>query len=123
MQSDEMAARGVAELLPCPFCGGMAEIVEISEGENSGGSCVCCTRCMASSNVEFAFKENFVGNWNRRATPAALAASPEVQALIRGEIEAIIAAWNDDPVMSAAVLALRNRIAIRAEAAALKGET
>lgn len=55
------------ELKPCPFCGGDAEIVNIEEGENAGGSCVCCTRCMASSNVEFEFKENFVSNWNRRA--------------------------------------------------------
>jgi Lar family restriction alleviation protein len=55
------------DLLPCPFCGGKAEIVEIEEGENAGGSCVCCSRCMASGNVEFGFKENFVSNWNRRA--------------------------------------------------------
>ena len=54
------------ELKPCPFCGGMAEIVEIDEGENAGGSCVCCTACLASSNVEFGFKENFISNWNRR---------------------------------------------------------
>ena len=54
------------ELKPCPFCGGMAEIVEIDEGENAGGSCVCCTKCLASSNVEFGFKENFFSNWNRR---------------------------------------------------------
>lgn len=55
------------ELLPCPFCGAPAEIVHIDEGENEGGSCVCCTRCLASSNVEFEFKENFVANWNRRS--------------------------------------------------------
>lgn len=54
------------ELLPCPFCGGTAEIIDIEEGENAGGSCVSCTRCLASSNVEFEFKENYVSNWNRR---------------------------------------------------------
>ena len=54
------------ELKPCPFCGGLAEIVEIDEGENAGGSCVCCTTCLASSKVEFGFKENFISNWNRR---------------------------------------------------------
>ena len=54
------------ELKPCPFCGGLAEIVEIDEGENAGGSCVCCSTCLASSNVEFGFKENFISNWNRR---------------------------------------------------------
>jgi Lar family restriction alleviation protein len=53
-------------LKACPFCGGAAEIVEIEDGENAGGSCVSCTRCQASSNVEFGFKENFVSNWNAR---------------------------------------------------------
>lgn len=55
-----------SSLKPCPFCGGDAEIVYISEGDNIGGACVSCTECMASSNVEFEFKENFVSNWNRR---------------------------------------------------------
>jgi len=54
----------------CPFCGSVAEIVHIAEGENEGGSCVSCTQCQASSNVEFGFKENFVSNWNRRADGA-----------------------------------------------------
>ncbi len=54
------------ELLPCPFCGADAEQIDIEEGENAGGSCIACTRCMASSNVEFEFKENFVSNWNSR---------------------------------------------------------
>lgn len=57
-------------LKPCPFCGGEPEIIHIDEGENAGGSCVCCTKCQASSNVEFEFKENFVSNWNRRSTPS-----------------------------------------------------
>jgi len=59
-------------LAPCPFCGGVAEIVHIEEGENAGGSCVCCTQCLASGNVEFEFKENFVSNWNRRAPLSAV---------------------------------------------------
>lgn len=58
------------KLKPCPFCGGEAEIIHIDEGENAGGSCVCCTQCLASSNVEFEFKENFVSNWNRRTASA-----------------------------------------------------
>lgn len=55
------------ELMPCPFCGGEAEVIDIAEGENEGGSCVSCTVCQASSNLEFGRKENFRSNWNRRA--------------------------------------------------------
>lgn len=83
-------------LLPCPFCGGDAEIVHIEEGENAGGSCVCCKRCNASSNVEFEFKENFISNWNRRssskaegemreALEKAVAALEEAEAILGGE--------------------------------------
>lgn len=53
-------------LLPCPFCGGTAERIDIEDGENAGGSCVVCSQCQASGNVEFEFKENFISNWNRR---------------------------------------------------------
>lgn len=57
----------VGDLRDCPFCGGDAERIDIAEGENAGGSCIACTRCLASGNVEFGRKENFVSNWNRRA--------------------------------------------------------
>lgn len=56
------------KLEPCPFCGEQAERVDIDEGENAGGSCICCTVCQASGNIEFGRKENFVSNWNRRST-------------------------------------------------------
>lgn len=71
------------KLKSCPFCGGKAIVINIEEGENQGGSCVCCEVCQASSNVEFGFKENFVDNWNKRspvATSAVAAAyDPTVQ--------------------------------------------
>ena len=68
-------------ILPCPFCGGPAVITEIDDGENAGGSCVCCTKCLASGNVEFGFKENFVSNWNRRVkTPVPDAVARLVEA-------------------------------------------
>ena len=67
------------ELLPCPFCGGPAEVVDIDEGENAGGSCVCCTTCLASGNVEFGFKENFVSIWNRRVQAPAPATDAVAQ--------------------------------------------
>jgi Lar family restriction alleviation protein len=65
------------ELKACPFCGGKAEQVYISEGENAGGSCICCASCLASGNVEFERKENFVSNWNRRTSDPALLARIE----------------------------------------------
>lgn len=67
---EDCDGKGHLALAPCPFCGGRAERIDIEEGENAGGSCVCCTVCQASGNVEFGRKENFVANWNRRAAPA-----------------------------------------------------
>lgn len=61
----------MGDLRDCPFCGGDAERIDIAEGENAGGSCIACTRCLASGNVEFGRKENFVSNWNRRANTQA----------------------------------------------------
>jgi len=58
----------MTELNPCPFCGGEAERIDIEDGENAGGSCICCTVCQASGGIEFGRKENFVSNWNRRST-------------------------------------------------------
>ncbi|WP_174807237.1 Lar family restriction alleviation protein [Neoasaia chiangmaiensis] len=74
MTNNQTPTRTREGLLPCPFCGGEAERVDIAEGENAGGSCICCTRCLASGNVEFGFKENFVSNWNARARSEAEAA-------------------------------------------------
>lgn len=54
-------------LKPCPFCGGEAEIIDVESGENAGGSCVSCQRCMACSKLEFGAKETFVDAWNTRA--------------------------------------------------------
>lgn len=68
MEAQDEGAAG--ELKPCPFCGGEAEIIHLDDGDNAGGSCVCCTKCQASGNVEFGRKENFVDNWNRRAHPS-----------------------------------------------------
>lgn len=56
------------ELLPCPFCGGEAVQITIDESEpnNVGGDVIVCTKCQASSYVEFGFKENLASAWNRR---------------------------------------------------------
>ena len=70
----------MSELLPCPFCGGVAECVDNgptreqvqyakSWGDDcdDGGSFIHCTVCDASSAIHFDRKENLVGSWNRRA--------------------------------------------------------
>ena len=56
----------MTELKNCPFCDGPAKIENVDHGPNKGGSYVYCTQCLASSNLEFGFKANFVSNWNRR---------------------------------------------------------
>lgn len=73
----------VVNLKPCPFCGGEAERIDIEDGENAGGSCISCTVCQASSNVEFEFKENFVSNWNRREAATLITAQAEEIARLR----------------------------------------
>lgn len=81
MEAQDEGAAG--ELKPCPFCGGEAEIIHLDDGDNAGGSCVCCTKCQASGNVEFGRKENFVDNWNRRAHPSPTPAADADR--VRGE--------------------------------------
>lgn len=45
---------------PCPFCGGMAEIVEIDEGENAGGSCVVAAPTCTASSESVWLQEDFI---------------------------------------------------------------
>lgn len=62
--------RAMADLLPCPFCGGAAERLDVpaedNDDENAGGSCIQCSRCTASTALYFDRKENLAGSWNRR---------------------------------------------------------
>lgn len=58
-------------LKPCPFCGGEAMRLTLTENDglgNAGGDVICCIRCEASSHVEFGRKENLVDRWNTRAS-------------------------------------------------------
>ncbi len=69
-------------LAPCPFCGGEAQRFTIgdSEPDNAGGDVITCTRCGASSHVEFGRKENLVSAWNTRS-PDLLAMVEKLAAL------------------------------------------
>lgn len=75
MTNPDRTHAGDGEPLPCPFCGGEAEILHLEDCENVGGSCVSCTQCQASGNVEFGRKENFVSNF---AVEVANAVNPPV---------------------------------------------
>lgn len=61
------------ELMPCPFCGGEAELFECEETDNEGGWVVGCKSCMASTRVHFANGDDprpiVVDLWNTRAVP------------------------------------------------------
>jgi Lar family restriction alleviation protein len=63
-------------LEPCPFCGGEAQRITLGPDDgpdNAGGDIISCTRCYASSHVEFGRKENLVDHWNTRANRTATA--------------------------------------------------
>ena len=57
----------MAELKPCPFCGGQARRYE----GNHDGFGVCCTKCSAKVYGCFS-KAGATKAWNRRAEPQKL---------------------------------------------------
>lgn len=109
-------------LLPCPFCGGHPERFTIGDEEpnNAGGDVIVCTRCQASSHVEFGRKENLVSRWNTR-TPAAPSAGLAKAAKVAEDEEAT---WTgDDPLSTGARVACRNiAAALRATPAPADGQ-
>jgi Lar family restriction alleviation protein len=63
-----------APLRPCPFCGGEALRLTLTEEDgpgNVGGDAITCLGCGASSHVEFGYKENLVSIWNSRTADRA----------------------------------------------------
>lgn len=64
------------ELLPCPFCGGSADVHEIDEPENSpnyGGRVIGCLKCGACTAIVFVDKVTIEDSrlpvlWNARVT-------------------------------------------------------
>ncbi len=55
----------MADLLPCPFCGGAAERVDNCPTKD-GGSFIRCTQCDASTAIHFDRRENLYSSWNER---------------------------------------------------------
>lgn len=67
------------DLLPCPFCGGKAEI-QLDQGRNRLGT--GCTQCFANQTPEWDNERNVITAWNTRSTPSgssALADELELQ--------------------------------------------
>ena len=80
------------DLKPCPFCGGEAEFSLGKTGDGKDWHYVECSECEAMGpRVQYAdhnidVKGALADTWNRRAH-GALAALPEVVAMIRAERE------------------------------------
>lgn len=85
------------ELKPCPFCGGVATIVNIDSLDehdpNAGGSYVACQFCLAASRVIFGEKDGLVEAWNSRADDARIRAEARAEALREAAERAVNAAY------------------------------
>lgn len=55
------------ELKPCPFCGGEAELVDISSGTGKAQFAVVCGACGASSKAYKPFG-NYKRSWHKEAS-------------------------------------------------------
>lgn len=80
------------ELLPCPFCGGPAEIIEADEAGPSAYAVQCQTRgCEASSRVAFALGDDVAGiladAWNRRSGVAEGGEAERVASIFKQALE------------------------------------
>lgn len=59
------------KLLPCPFCGGEAQLVhwtnQLSWNANYGVKCTSCKILLDSAHSYFHTEEEAINAWNRRA--------------------------------------------------------
>ena len=72
------------ELLPCPFCGGKPKRFTLSDPVNFGGDVIECTKCQASTQVQFNFKETIEEMWNTRTPSPTEAALREALGIMLG---------------------------------------
>lgn len=119
----ELAESEPNGILPCPFCGGMAERVTIDDVEDPcfGGDVITCVDCGASSHVEYAFKENLVSVWNNRAAPQPVYNDSEAQAMLKHL--AVIMAGNDSGGELAALTVTAKSLVDRCKALAVERDT
>lgn len=81
-----MTNNDTPELLPCPFCGGEAEIEEISEENSHTGTAGYAAGCANSECLvyqtfdKFALRKDAVKAWNTRAP------SPDKIVIDRGDV-------------------------------------
>ena len=66
----------VPDLLPCPFCGGEAEIWRAHEGRTAWVACM--GRCAVLVSKEYTTDAEAIAAWNTRATPAPAAIRDDV---------------------------------------------
>lgn len=110
-------------ILPCPFCGGMAERVTIDDVDDPcfGGDVITCVDCGASSHVEYAFKENLVSIWNNRAAPQPAHNDSEAQAMLKRL--AVIMTGNDSSGEIAALTVTAQSLVDRCKTLAAERDT
>lgn len=60
----------MTKLKPCPFCGGKAKKIKVTEPSNVGGYVIMCLACEASTRVWFPIKDSvdqiLADAWNQR---------------------------------------------------------
>ncbi|ECH9540613.1 DUF550 domain-containing protein [Salmonella enterica subsp. enterica] len=110
-------------ILPCPFCGGVADRVTIEEVNDLcfGGDVIACLDCGASSHVEYGRKENLVSVWNNRAAPQPVYNDSEAQAMLKRL--AVIMAGNDSGGELAALTVTAQSLVDRCKALAVERDT
>ena len=62
MTNDKGCKMKNKELLPCPFCGGEAEVLDYPEVK---AYCVACLECGVETLI-YSSKEKVIKNWNTR---------------------------------------------------------
>lgn len=76
-----------AELLPCPLCGGEAELWPHIAGRNYAAFVACMARCCVFATASTHTTQQAIAAWNRRtpAAPASPRQDPSASGVVEGE--------------------------------------